>query len=42
MELTYLPFVIKMVVEALRQNPTLNATWGGDKIILKQRIHMGK
>ena len=40
-ELTYLPFVIKMVVGALRQNPTLNATWGGDKIILKKRIHMG-
>ena len=40
-ELTYLPFVVKMVVEALRQNPTLNATWGGDKIILKKRIHMG-
>ena len=40
-ELTYLPFVVKTVVEALRQNPTLNATWGGDKIILKKRIHMG-
>jgi 2-oxoisovalerate dehydrogenase E2 component (dihydrolipoyl transacylase) len=40
-DLTYLPFVIKMVVEALRENPTLNATWGGDKIILKKRINMG-
>ena len=40
-DLTYLPFVIKMVVEALRENPTLNATWSGDKIILKKRINMG-
>ena len=40
-ELTYLPFIIKMVVESLKENPTLNATWGGDKVILKKRIHMG-
>jgi 2-oxoisovalerate dehydrogenase E2 component (dihydrolipoyl transacylase) len=40
-ELTYLPFIIKMVVEALKEIPTLNATWGGDKIILKKRVHMG-
>ena len=40
-DLTYLPFVIKMVVEALRENPTLNSTWAGDKIILKKRINMG-
>ena len=40
-EITYLPFVIKMVVEALRENPTLNASWDGDAIILKKRINMG-
>jgi 2-oxoisovalerate dehydrogenase E2 component (dihydrolipoyl transacylase) len=40
-EITYLPFVIKMVVEALRENPTLNATWGGDAIIVKKRVNMG-
>jgi len=40
-DLTYLPFVIKMVVEALRENPSLNATWGGDKIILKKRVNIG-
>jgi len=39
--LTYLPFVIKAVVEALREFPTMNATWGGDKIILKNRINLG-
>ena len=40
-DLTYLPFVIKVVTESLRENPTLNATWGGDKIILKRRINLG-
>jgi 2-oxoisovalerate dehydrogenase E2 component (dihydrolipoyl transacylase) len=40
-ELTYLPFVIKAVVEALKEHPTLNATWGGDKIVLKRRINLG-
>ena len=40
-ELTYLPFVIKAVVESLKEHPTLNASWGGDKIILKKRINIG-
>ena len=40
-ELTYLPFIIKAVVESLKEHPTLNASWGGDKIILKKRINMG-
>ena len=40
-DLTYLPFIIKMTVESLKENPTLNATWGGDKIILKKRINLG-
>ena len=40
-ELTYLPFIIKAVVESLKEHPTLNATWGGDKIILKKRINLG-
>jgi len=40
-ELTYLPFVVKAVAEALKENPLLNSTWGGDKIILKKRINIG-
>ena len=32
--LTYMPFVIQAVVEALRKVPTMNASWGGDAIIL--------
>jgi 2-oxoisovalerate dehydrogenase E2 component (dihydrolipoyl transacylase) len=40
-ELTYLPFVIKAVVESLQEHPYLNSSWGGDKIILKKRINVG-
>jgi 2-oxoisovalerate dehydrogenase E2 component (dihydrolipoyl transacylase) len=40
-ELTYLPFIIKAVVESLKEHPTLNASWGGDKIILKKRVNIG-
>ena len=39
--LTFMPFVIRAVVEALRRVPTMNATWGGDSIILKRRINLG-
>ena len=40
-ELTYLPFVIKAVVESLKEHPFLNSSWGGDKIVLKKRINVG-
>ena len=40
-DLTYLPFVIRAVVEALKEYPMFNSTWGGDRIILKKRIHIG-
>lgn len=40
-ELTYLPFFIKAVVDALRENPRLNSSWDGDRIVLKKRIHIG-
>lgn len=39
--LTYMPFVIRAVVEALRNVPTMNASWGGDSIVLKRRINLG-
>ena len=39
--LTYLSFVIKAVVESLKEFPTMNATWGEDKIILKNRVNLG-
>ena len=40
-DLTYLPFIIKAVVESLKEHRTLNASWGGDKIILKNKINLG-
>lgn len=40
-DLTYLAFVIRAVVDALRQHPLLNSTWAGDKIILKREINIG-
>jgi 2-oxoisovalerate dehydrogenase E2 component (dihydrolipoyl transacylase) len=40
-ELTFLPFFIKAVVESLHEHPSLNASWGEDKIILKRRINVG-
>ena len=40
-DLTYLPFAIKALVESLKEYPTLNAVWGGDKIILKKRVNVG-
>jgi 2-oxoisovalerate dehydrogenase E2 component (dihydrolipoyl transacylase) len=39
-ELTYLPFAIKAVVEALKEHPEVNSSWGGDKIILKRHINI--
>ena len=40
-DLTYLPFVIRALVETLKENPTFNATWGEDKIVLKKRLNIG-
>ena len=40
-ELTYLPFFMKVVAESLRESPTLNASWGEDKIIIKHRVNLG-
>ena len=39
--LTYLPFALKAVATALKDNPTMNASWGEDCIILKRRINLG-
>jgi len=39
--LTYLPFVVKAVAEALKEHPIVNSTWGGDAIILKRRVNVG-
>ena len=39
--LTYLPFALKAVAGALKDNPTLNASWGDDHILLKRRVNLG-
>ncbi|SDW54878.1 branched-chain alpha-keto acid dehydrogenase E2 component [Marininema mesophilum] len=38
--LTYMPFFVKAVVDSLKEFPKVNAVWGGDKIILKRRINI--
>ena len=40
-DLTYLPFVLRALVETLKENPTFNAAWGEDKIVLKKRLNIG-
>lgn len=39
--LTYLAFMLSAVAAALKENPLLNSSWGGDAIILKRRIDIG-
>lgn len=39
--LSYVPFVIKATVEALKQYPTFNAHWTEAGLLAKRRIHMG-
>ena len=40
-KLTFLPFIVKAVVESLKENPVLNSVWDGDRIILRKRINIG-
>ncbi|MBI4321992.1 MAG: 2-oxo acid dehydrogenase subunit E2 [Chloroflexi bacterium] len=39
--LTYVPFVMKATVEALRALPTMNSTWIDDKIVVRRQINLG-
>ncbi|MDH4615919.1 dihydrolipoamide acetyltransferase family protein [Brevibacillus sp. AY1] len=40
LNLTFLPFFIKAVVESLKEFPMINSTWAGDKIIVKKDINI--
>jgi len=40
-KLTYLPFIIRAVVENLRRHPVLNATVSGTDVILRKRYNIG-
>jgi 2-oxoisovalerate dehydrogenase E2 component (dihydrolipoyl transacylase) len=39
--LTYLPFLLRVVTDALRQHPNLNAAWDDGKIIRRRAINIG-
>jgi 2-oxoisovalerate dehydrogenase E2 component (dihydrolipoyl transacylase) len=39
--LTYLPFIVKAVIEGLKEHPVLNSVWDGDRIVLRKRISIG-
>jgi 2-oxoisovalerate dehydrogenase E2 component (dihydrolipoyl transacylase) len=39
--LSFVPFVVKASVEALRRNPTFNATWTEQGLVAKRRINVG-
>ena len=39
--LTYLPFVVQIVCDAIKQFPWLNSTWSDEGVILKRYINMG-
>jgi pyruvate/2-oxoglutarate dehydrogenase complex dihydrolipoamide acyltransferase (E2) component len=39
--LTYLPFVIQIVCDALRANPYLNASWTEEGILLRGNLNIG-
>ena len=40
-KLTYLTFVVKAVVESLKEHPVLNSGWDWDRIVLRKRINVG-
>ncbi len=40
-KLTFLPFIIRAVVETLRRHPVLNATVSGTDVILRKRYNIG-
>jgi 2-oxoisovalerate dehydrogenase E2 component (dihydrolipoyl transacylase) len=39
--LTYLPFIVKAVIEGLKEHPILNSVWDGDRIVLRKQINIG-
>jgi pyruvate/2-oxoglutarate dehydrogenase complex dihydrolipoamide acyltransferase (E2) component len=40
-KLSYLPFVARSVIEALREYPLMNATLEGDRITVHDEVHLG-
>jgi 2-oxoisovalerate dehydrogenase E2 component (dihydrolipoyl transacylase) len=40
-DLSYLPFMIKATVAALKEHPRLNSSWSDQGIVLKRRVNIG-
>jgi 2-oxoglutarate dehydrogenase E2 component (dihydrolipoamide succinyltransferase) len=40
-KLSYLPFVARATVAALRQFPALNSTWDGDRLVQHEEVNLG-
>src|SRR3954469_7279358 len=40
-KLSYLPFVARATIAALREYPALNSTWAGDKLVQHDEVHLG-
>jgi 2-oxoisovalerate dehydrogenase E2 component (dihydrolipoyl transacylase) len=40
-KLTYLPFIVRAVIEGLKEHPVLNSVWDGDRIILRRQTNVG-
>ncbi|HEY3174714.1 MAG TPA: 2-oxoglutarate dehydrogenase, E2 component, dihydrolipoamide succinyltransferase [Candidatus Polarisedimenticolia bacterium] len=40
-KLTYLPFIAKAAIEAIRRRPIINASVDGDNIVYKKDVHLG-
>jgi pyruvate/2-oxoglutarate dehydrogenase complex dihydrolipoamide acyltransferase (E2) component len=39
--LSYLPFVARATIAALREFPSLNSTWEGDRLVTHEAVHLG-
>ena len=39
--LSYLPFVARATIAALREFPALNSTWDGDRLVTHEEVHLG-
>src|SRR5436853_221923 len=39
--ITYLPFVARAVIAALREYPTLNSTWDGERLVQHEEVNLG-
>ena len=40
-KLTYLPFIVRAVVESLKEHPVLNSVWDEERIVLRKSINAG-